>query len=95
MINILNGIIFFADLSQIIINGSDFIAVALSSEDIHPEEQINKGISAIDFVDCIKIVKQKYNISNDESLIILNIESKNKIDEIDFDKSFNLGKKLK
>ena len=76
-INILNGIISFVNLSQIIINGSDFLAVILSSDDIDSEEQINKGISAIDLGECIKIVKQN---SNDGK-------------RVTGDNLFNLGKK--
>ena len=42
-----------------------------------PEEQIKKGISAIDLGECTQIIKGYYNISENESLIILNMESKN------------------
>ena len=60
-----------------IINGSDFIAVFLTTDKMEPEEQIKKGISAIDLGGCTQIIKGYYNISENESLIILNMESKN------------------
>ena len=60
-----------------IINGSDFIAVFLTTDKMDPEEQIKKGISAIDLGECTQIIKGYYNISKNESLIILNMESKN------------------
>ena len=60
------------------------------------EEQIKKGISAVDLGDCTQIIKQFYNISDNESFIILNIESKNlenKTRKINTDyNSFYLGK---
>ena len=62
--------------SSALINGSDFIAVVLSSEQLDPKEQIKKGISAIDLGNCTEQLKEYYNISKDESLIILNMESK-------------------
>ena len=62
--------------SSSLINGSDFIAVVLSSDEIDPKEQIKKGISAIDLGNCTEQIKEYYNISKDESLIILNMESK-------------------
>ena len=77
-----------------IINGSNFLAVILSSDDMKPEEQIKKGISAIDLGDCTQIIKQYYNISDNESLIILNIELENiENKKQSYDNSFNLGKK--
>ena len=62
--------------SSTVINGSDFIAVILTSEDMDPKEQLKKGISAIYLGNCTQDIKDYYNISNDESLIILNIQSK-------------------
>ena len=63
---------------------------------MEPEEQIKKGISAVDLGDCTQIIKQYYNISDNESFIILNIESKNlenKTRKINTDyNSFYLGK---
>ena len=42
-----------------------------------PEKKKKKGISAIDLGECTQIIKGHYNISENESLIILNMESKN------------------
>ena len=70
--------------------------MVLSSDNIEPEEQIKNGISAIDLGNCTNVIKEYYNISNEESLIVLNMELKN--DDYqksqmsnDDDKSFNLG----
>ena len=82
--------------SSKLINGSDFIAIISNSDEINPSTQLEKGISAIDLGNCTKEMKIHYNIPEDESLIVLNIELKrNKsIDnEINNDKSFDLGKK--
>ena len=62
--------------SSSLINGSDFIAVILSSDEMDPKDQIKKGISAIDLGNCTEQIKEYYNISKNESLIILNMESK-------------------
>ena len=86
-----------------LINGSDFIAIILSNDKEEPEKQLEKGISAVDLGECANIIKDYYNISRNESLIILNIESKinllNNLDEEEEgqeieseEKSFNLGK---
>ena len=80
-----------------LINGSDFIAIILTTDNMDPKEQIKKGISAIDLGDCTQIIKKYYNISENESLIILNMESKRndtKNEEKDNDNSFNLGKNV-
>ena len=82
-----------------LINGSDFIASFVFSDNMSPEEQLKKGISAVDLSDCTQIIKDYYNISRNESLIILNMEYKKeeleteeeKEDEID-NNSFDLGK---
>ena len=82
--------------SSAIINGSDFLAVVLSSDEMDPEIQLRNGISAIVLGDCTERIKEYYNISNDENLIVLNMESKNdkkqKNETNNDDKSFNLGK---
>ena len=77
--------------SSKLINGSDFIAVISTSDDMDPKEQLEKGISAIDLGNCTQVIKDYYNISDNESLIIMNIESK-KTNEKSSDNSFNLGK---
>ena len=79
------------------INGSDFIAVIMPSEDIDTKEQLKKGISAIELGNCTNVLKEFYNISQNESLYILNIESKRNVEENlnnKNDKSFNLGKNI-
>ena len=79
--------------SSLLINGSDFLAVILNSDDLNPEEQLKLGISAIDLGNCTETIKDYYNISENDSLIILNMESKkNKSEKKENDDSFNLGK---
>ena len=82
-----------------IINGSDFKAVILSSDDLNPQEQLKKGISAVDLGNCTQIIKKHYNISENENLLILNMESKknqsNKdIEDNNNDNSFDIGKNV-
>ena len=55
------------------------------------DEQIKNGISSIDLGNCTEIIKEYYNISKNESLMILNIETKNIINNKN-NLSFNLGK---
>ena len=93
---ILNDITSYINSTQVI-NGSNFLAVVLSSDDINPEEQLKKGISAFDLGNCTNEIKEYYNISKEENLIVLNIETKNDENQINDsknndDKSFNLGK---
>ena len=76
--------------SSELINGSDFIAI-ITSDNMDPKEQLKKGISAIDLGNCTQVIKDYYNISDNESLIIMNMESK-KTNEKSNDNSFNLGK---
>ena len=80
--------------SSKVINGSNFLAVILSSDDMNPEEQLKKGISAFDLGNCTNVLKEYYNISQEENLIILNMETKNDESQKNNndDKSFNLGK---
>ena len=75
--------------SSDLINGSNFIAVFLASDNMEPKEQLEKGISAIDLGNCTQVIKDYYNIS--EGFIVLNMESK-RSDEKGNDNSFNLGK---
>ena len=58
---------------------------------MNPEEQIKKGISAVELGNCTKEIKEYYNISKYESLIIFNVETKN-MSNNNKDSSFNLGK---
>ena len=81
--------------SSEIINGSDFIALIFPSDSLNPEEQIKKGISAIDLGNCTNVLKEHYQINKDECLYVLNIESKkNKSKENMDSNSFNLGKNV-
>ena len=86
-----------------LINGSDFTAIILTSSEEKPERQLEKGISAIDLSNCTQIIKEENDVPINDSLIILNMESKiNNIKNIEIeegkeekeieDKSFNLGK---
>ena len=76
-----------------IYNGTNFIVSVVSSNKIDPKEQINKGISAFDLGNCTNELKEFYNISREENLIILNIETKNDNNQNEEDnKSFKLGK---
>ena len=74
-----------------VINGTDFLAMIYSVDGINPKEQLKKGISGIELGKCTEIIKEYYNISQNESFIVLNIESKNNKTK-DNDKSFDLGK---
>ena len=73
------------------INDSNFIAAVFSSDNMNTEEQIKNGISAIDLGNCTQIIKEYYNISQHEDLIIFNIETKNESNNYNGN-SFNLEK---
>ena len=91
---ITKNISFFVNSTNTI-NGTDFIAMIYSVDDINPKEQIKKGISAIDLGNCSKIIKDYYHIPQEESFIVLNIESKkNKIEENSYDSSLNLANNI-
>ena len=75
--------------SSALINGSDFLVVVLSSDDINLQEQINHEISSFDFGSCTEEIKEYYNISKNESLIILNMEIKRNETKINEEKNFN------
>ena len=59
---IMSNISAFANSSNVI-NGSDFLAVILPSDDMNPEEQLKKGISAVNLGNCTEVIKEYYNIS--------------------------------
>ena len=94
---IMNNISSFVN-SSAVINGSDFLAVVFSSKDMNPEEQLKNGISAVDLGNCTQVIKNYYNISKGEDIIVLNMETKNDKNQINEtknnnnDNSFNLGK---
>ena len=86
----------YVNSSQIII-GSDFKKVISYSDDMNSEEQIESGKSSIDLGNCIQIIKNYYDISDDEKLIIVNTEEKyNKLRKIKYDEnsSLDLGKNI-
>ena len=78
--------------SSKIIDGSNFLATILSSDDINPLIQLNNGISAFDLGNCTNVLKEHYEISEKENLMIINIEIKNDMN-IDEYNSFKLNKK--
>ena len=83
--------------SSALINGSDFMAVISSSNDMNPQEQIKKGISTVDLGNCSQVIKAHYNISDGEHFIVLNIELKRnetKNNERNSNGAFNLGKNV-
>ena len=82
--------------SSNVINGTDFLAMIYSVDDMEPKEQLKKGISAIDLGNCTKIIKDYYNISQEESFLVLNIESKKNQTKKNNnnDNSFDLGKNI-
>ena len=73
------------------INGENFKALILSSDNMNPGTQLRNGISAVDLGNCINIIKSLNNIQNNQNLIIMNIESNNngkthtQIEVYDFD----------
>ena len=79
-----------------IFNMSNFIVSVVSSNKIDPEEQIKKGISAYDLGNCTNIIKEYYNISNEENLVIFSLETKKDKNQKDENYgSFKLGKNTK
>ena len=75
--------------SSSLINGLDFKALILTSDDFNQENQFKMGISAIDLGNCIQTMKQSYNIPEDEELIIVNIEPKKNQSNKDIEKDIN------
>ena len=62
-----------------------------------PKKQLEKGISAIDLGNCTEQIKEYYNIPKEESLLILNMESKrneNKKDEDNDNNAMDIGKNM-
>ena len=95
---IFSNISSFVD-SDKVINGSNFKAQIISSNDIDPIEQVKNGISGLDFGDCIQTLKDKYNIPRSEDLIIIEIETKEEKEKNinkDYSKDcIDLGKNVK
>ena len=78
--------------SSKVYNGTNFKAVVLPSDEIDPKEQLKKGISAIDLGNCTEVLKEHYNITKEEKLIILNMEVKEEENKNNDNDCFNLGK---
>ena len=70
-----NDIISYVNSSNII-NGTNFKAMILSSDNLNPKDQLSKGLSAVDLGNCLNDIKNYYNITKEENLIIVNIEIK-------------------
>ena len=85
--------------SSTVINASNFKAQIIAADEIDPIEQIKLGISGLDLGDCIEILKDKYNISDNEDLIVIEIETqedKEKNKDLDRSKDcIDLGKNVK
>ena len=90
---ILSNITSFVN-SSALINGSDFIAMIFPADEVNPKDQLKNGISAIDLGNCTKVIKEHYNISQTESLIVVNMESKKNKTNENSDNSFNIGKNI-
>ena len=74
------------------LNGSNCEAKILKSDDIGINDSVKINISEIFLGACPKILKEQYNISDDESLILLIMESAKKENANHFDtNSFLLG----
>ena len=83
----------YANLPNVI-NGYNFIASVLTSDEIDHEELFKKGISSFDLGNCTDTLKEYYEIENKENLYILNMQKKNNKNESDKnnDGSLNLSK---
>ena len=90
---IINFITSYTDTSYFF-NGTDFLAMILSSDNLEPEEQLKKGITSFDLGNCTNVLKEYYKIKKDENLIIINIQYKNdeNIYNNNKDKYYYLGK---
>ena len=76
-----------SNITTSVINNSEVIQFISTSDKMSIEEQLKEGISPIDLGDCTDTIKEYYNISEEENLIILNQEKrynneKNKTSEI-------------
>ena len=80
--------------SSSVIKGNDFLAAVLSSNEINHEELFKKGLSSFELGECTDVLKQHYDINNEENLIVLNMETKKEKNESDnnSDESLNLAK---
>ena len=92
---VFSNISFFVDAFKVV-KGYDFLAQIIASKDIAPIEQIKNGISGLDLGDCIEELKGKYNISENEDLIVVETETKeDKSDKNNNKDSIDIGKDVK
>ena len=63
--------------SSSIISNSEIIQVISTSDKMSIEEQLKTGVSPVDLGECTNSIKEYYNISKEENLIILNQEKRN------------------
>ena len=82
--------------SSSIISNSEIIQVISTSDKMSIEEQLKTGVSPVDLGECTNSIKEFYNISKDENLIILNQEKRNSNEQNksseNNENSINLGK---
>ena len=65
-----------SNTSTQVINNSEVTQFVSTSDKMTVEEQLKQGISSIDLGDCTNTIKEFYNISEEENLIMLNQELK-------------------
>ena len=63
--------------SSSVTSKSELIQVISTSDKMSIEEQLKTGVSPVDLGNCTNIIKEFYNISKEENLIILNQEKRN------------------
>ena len=77
-------------LSSIIKN--NYIQIIIKTDKMNINEQIQNGYSAVDIGNCSEVLKEQYNIPNEQDLIILNMELNDKINKNNTDSSNIFGK---
>ena len=94
---IYSNITYFLKESNKLLEFFDFTAYIQPVNNLDPIEQINKGISGLDLGDCVDVLKNNYNISENEDLIIIETESNQNKKYIynNNEKEFILGKDVK
>ena len=73
---IFSNISYFVDDTNKVLHFSNFKALITPVRYLDPVEQIKNGISGLDFGDCIQTLRNKYNISENEDLIVVEIETR-------------------
>ena len=89
---IYSNITSFIDSSSIL-EFSNFKALIMPSININPAEQLKKGISGLDLHDCIQKLKNKYNIPENEDLIV--VQTEEKLNETNNNEQINLNTNIK